>query len=348
MHSWGQGKFPKQTIVKSFLKFLKNRFNKLYLLNMTLFLKLGKSLCIIITNFILKYKKLEIIMAEVLNIYNYIREEFFKNKKEKIYHYTSPYGLKSIIENKKIWFSDIKFMNDEREILYTYDLVVKCLGNLTDINKEFSNHILNYYNNIKNLNKNPYKHSFFISCFSTDNDNLSLWNNYTKNENKIGYCIEFDSKFIEDYIEKLNLDFDTSMIEQREVIYNKEEQINLISQALHLIDQQDDDILMKCFTFNSIIYDYCTFFKHPSFKVEKEYRIIIPDFHTVKPLTRIVNGLIVPYVEIDFKEERVKSITLSPTNKQNIAIDGIESLLSISNYNLSLDNIYKSQIPLRY
>ena len=32
-----------------------------------------------------------------------------------IYHYTSPSGFKSIIENSKIWFTDSRFLNDIEE-----------------------------------------------------------------------------------------------------------------------------------------------------------------------------------------------------------------------------------------
>ena len=49
-------------------------------------------------------------MAEILD---YKLEEF-----ETLYHYTSADGLKSIIENKTIRFSDYRFLNDIDELEY--------------------------------------------------------------------------------------------------------------------------------------------------------------------------------------------------------------------------------------
>ena len=46
------------------------------------------------------------------NLFNNNSEVLSENE---IYHYTSPNGFKSIIENSKIWFTDSRFLNDIEE-----------------------------------------------------------------------------------------------------------------------------------------------------------------------------------------------------------------------------------------
>lgn len=51
------------------------------------------------------------------------------NYKGNILHYNSSYGLKGIIEEQNIWFSDRRFLNDPTECNYLYRLIAqnKCL-----------------------------------------------------------------------------------------------------------------------------------------------------------------------------------------------------------------------------
>jgi hypothetical protein len=42
------------------------------------------------------------------------------------YHYTSQRGLLGIIKEKKIWATNIRYLNDEREFDYGIDEVLRC------------------------------------------------------------------------------------------------------------------------------------------------------------------------------------------------------------------------------
>ena len=67
-------------------------------------------------------------MAVSSATHGYIREKEERekaqsvNKRNVLYHYTSLSGLLGIIENKCIWASDIRYLNDSNEFSYTIEL----------------------------------------------------------------------------------------------------------------------------------------------------------------------------------------------------------------------------------
>ena len=127
-----------------------------------------------------------------------------------VYHYTSGDALKSIVENKKIWFSDIRCMNDygEQEIFLNtikqevsfkpfIDLIPKDTIENTDLQMS------------KLLDKENDKFRCFILSCSLNSDSLPMWNYYSKGCQHGGYNIGFDIKGVatyiyKKYIEKIN------------------------------------------------------------------------------------------------------------------------------------------------
>ena len=45
------------------------------------------------------------------------------DKLDKLYHYTSRKGLLGIIQNHELWMTNILYLNDSREFMYTLELV---------------------------------------------------------------------------------------------------------------------------------------------------------------------------------------------------------------------------------
>ncbi|MGN0014841.1 MAG: hypothetical protein ACI37T_05430, partial [Candidatus Gastranaerophilaceae bacterium] len=107
--------------------------------------------------------------------------------------------------------------------------------------------------------------------------------------------------------------------------------------------------------YRSLIDMFSLFFKYPKFEIEKEYRIVCAihdankekDIEIPYPLeTRIKNNIIIPYFKMPFKKENIKSVTISPTNKDNIVKQSLKQFLEINKYeNVEIKH---SDIPLRY
>jgi len=52
-----------------------------------------------------------------------------------LYHYTSQKGLLGILQSKKLWMTNILYLNDSSEFLYTVDLVKTELENYKNLSK---------------------------------------------------------------------------------------------------------------------------------------------------------------------------------------------------------------------
>lgn len=64
-------------------------------------------------------------------LYRHVTNYFLPqiNDKTLVYHYTSPTGLKNILNTKELWASDFLFLNDESEILYLYEILKSVIKN---------------------------------------------------------------------------------------------------------------------------------------------------------------------------------------------------------------------------
>ena len=278
-----------------------------------------------------------------------------------IYHYTKPEKLLNIISGENIRFSNALYLNDKEEIAYSYRLIVKLIDQTEGLNpdlfikikKHFSNkykHIVDGDNDFVN------KLEYFTTSFSTESDNLTLWNNYAKGKNYTGYNIGFNKqKLIKEMSENDYLPIYGS------VIYDKQKQIKII----HAIFKKWNSLFekeLKCKKSNEVkLFDILfelidilsivsIFFKNPQFKNEHEYRIVIVNVFGAKnsKATSIVekNGLFVPYLEYKFSKDSVVSVNIGPTFDENIFYTSTNRMLL--NFGYCDKQVNRSKIPLRY
>ena len=307
------------------------------------------------------YDKYFKIFEEVLSFAN---EQIPKLTRKNVYHYTSDVGLKSILEKENLWLSDIAYLNDESEMKYFTDLVLDYINKnkkeefysiLADIIKKQK---LNNKPKIKKFNNNYIKNNYFIISFSVNKDCLPLWVNYTKNKYTVGYNIEFNKTKIANIFKKVK----KYSCFSGKVLYDNKKQIIIIKNLLTYFKkiynentkEKDDKFII--FAFYNAIKLLSLFCKSPFFKNEEEYRIVLKT-NLIKNSNkkyktslkfRIHNGIYIPYIEVDFKESKncISGITISPTQKSELAKLGLEELLFELNYdNVSVNN---SEIPLRY
>ena len=136
----------------------------------------------------------------------YLSEEYTKKIQEMVritnriaYHYTSPEGLKCILQNSSIWFGDFRFLNDIDEITYATNMMDIAI----DSRKDEIN--CTAYEELKKLCSNPINYIYhsavggdsilprlYILSLSEIDDSLNMWNYYGKSSNKAGYSIGMD------------------------------------------------------------------------------------------------------------------------------------------------------------
>lgn len=292
-------------------------------------------------------------------------EEF--SKFEKIYHYTNPQSFHKILSSKKLWFSDVTYLNDESEVSYTYNLAKNLIYENKDIlDQDFEKSILEEINN-KLIEKEPesswqyiHKRSFYIASFSNNPDNLLLWSYYTKNQKMAGYNIGFNKNIIHK-ISYVVLGR-SKYFSWGNVIYKKDIQNALLKDALldyntlieKTINKEDKKNIID--SFKGYLFVTSLFFKQDFFEQENEYRIVIDNY--IDPLLskeivyenkfREQNNFMIPYIEIDFIADDIESVTISPTIKQEYYQKSIKRMLVHYDYYKASKNVSNSAIPLRY
>lgn len=293
---------------------------------------------------------------KLLDMYYEIFQEHISPQDLQIFHYTSPNALFNILNSKTFWFSNINFLNDETERKYIYILIQEYMNNnKNNFSELFYNEISEICSEMTSDAESICKASTmfnlnnkYVASFSLDDDNLNLWNYYTKNPNALGYNVEIDiNKILNGSHTKYYRFFGGK------VIYEKQEQLNLIEKIIldyysdYINWTNDEHKVHRSFLlseFTNIIQAYGIFFKYPYFAAEKEYRFVLETEQ--KCNYREFNGLFIPYIDYKFLKDCIKSITISPTQKQSITKNSIEKILKEFEYENVQVKI--SKIPLRY
>lgn len=278
-----------------------------------------------------------------------IRKEI-QAKPDIIYHYTSPAALLSIIKNREIWFSDVKFLNDETENRYIYLTLKNFIdNNKTLYNKDFCEFIKEFCDDCINDDGgfNILYQNTYVLSFSMSKDSLSLWNYYTKNNNHIGYNIGFDKRMFIDFSNEGDLlsiqgkviygdEFLNSLFENLlSKVYKKYLELNIFYQSM-----LRDELF---FNFNR----YSMFFKDKHFESEQEYRLVWVTDKDAK--LREFNGFYIPYQVYNVPARSIKDIIISPTQNHRMATLGVKNLVDnyLEKYENNI-NIEISNIPIRY
>lgn len=266
---------------------------------------------------------------------------FDENKKSLIYHYCDETVLNSILENKKIWLSDISKMNDSSEFEWARKIFVKVLKKNKDLfEQEFRIYIISrvFFEKDEVL---P-----LIACFSKNGDLLSQWRPYTNDAT--GFSIGFSRQLVHQGL-GVNLN---------SIIYENSIQRNIILETLKnlhsnwlMLDKDYNAIDINAIEF-SIDLQYL---KNPSFFEEQEMRVVRlvvkdeldnfidvggnSELKKILPLPILIRqrkGETVQYIElpIDLPDQNViKEIILGPKN--TMRIKDLKNLLS----SLSLSDI---------
>ncbi len=308
---------------------------------------------------------------KLIKLFNSFKHNGISQYDGTVYHYTSPEGLKSIIDNSSLHATDLYYLNDASEGLYVLDLIEENINFLCDDEEWFKNNIKKAIDLAKYGKLETQIHSYSIS-FSMDSDSLEMWNYYTKGNSVQGYCIGFDVGTLADGIKIKILDKEGQLIDRSAdkhlilfhgaVIYESDKQLEILKDIFSKFKKLCKEINDSNFQYISAEYaiskslDYGKFFKAEAFKIEKEYRLVYATYlmpgesNSIKgiPYTesfKIKNGIFIPYQECIFEKKALREIKFSPSLHSDEAEASLNRYLKSQGLEV---NINKSEIPLRY
>jgi hypothetical protein len=114
-----------------------------------------------------------------------------------VYHYTDTQAFAGILEKAALWATDFRYLNDSRELTYTWDPFVSRLGELSSAADEYSEACaaqLKALELMKATDLMNFDDSMFVACFTELGDAVSQWSRYGANGH--GIALGFDAEGI--------------------------------------------------------------------------------------------------------------------------------------------------------
>lgn len=312
-----------------------------------------------------------------------------KEQEDIVYHYTGPDAFLSIIQHQTVRFTDIRYLNDRAEGIY----FVKLLLDFLDKNvgkypyfEEAVNELLKDNDRAKiqklevtevhfrEIPRMPYKaERVFVFCACAEPDLLNMWNYYVNNGAYQGYNIGLRVKdFLKTFDTPDQNIIDAFQVYYGNVIYDERYQmreIRMLAEGIEKGIQISPDkkraVKYAQLTLRAYINAQGAFYKHPKFKAEKEFRIIVEISDGRIPHSReeaehfeginnkklvegfcTKRGLVVPFITVTLPPKAVSRVTVAPMVEFDIAKLSIQELFDIKG--LERPPVYKSNIPIRF
>jgi hypothetical protein len=343
-------------------------------------------------------------LEEISDVFISQWRELHAEYPDTLWHYTDAPGFFGLLQNNELWFSDAAFLNDSSEMSYAVDLtekIVKSRLESLEAGPTVREYLEAFTRSIINKREHLKEYGFvtpaFVSCFCEEPDSLHLWRAYTKGGH--GYSIGLFPDHMINKLEPIRIGSrsvsNQSLSERWEhflpvlcrVIYDEKKQTLIVNNLLDLLIQAineapedfplgDVNNLHRVITMSrmfTLFYLCLICFKHPTFKDEREWRLIYApnlwkpelniDANRVTELCyRISGDYCVPYLKIDISNEmevdhnnqktKVKTLEF----ERIIAGPGMDPRLARASFNAyALRNCYlgsnvgveQSSVPLR-
>ena len=299
----------------------------------------------------------------------------------KFAYYTNAETGFKIIDDESIWMRNIRCMNDYSEFKFGKDIIYNALDK--DYIRERFNKLfaklgresfdIFFDGHVKGFIYGAQKRTY-ITCLSEHDINneaekkygrLSMWRAYGGNS---GVALILNTDFVEND-EALG---DRAFFITSPVLYeeNVEKYLNEILDKLEhnfdlLKEYYKDMYMLVTVNLKIAIYVATLSIKHPAFKEEKEWRIILSFYNDsevadlkkiVSPAYETIGGVPQKIYKINLKDSilhytDVKSllnqVLIGPTNDPDIIKEAFEGLIQRKHISITKDLVHKSSVPLR-
>ena len=264
--------------------------------------------------------------------------EHINPEKNYVFHYLDANALINIVQNKKLWATNIAYMNDDREGKVAQSFIEEALRRGNCGGKVINNDakwILERF-----LASTRFA---FSTSFSERYDNLSMYRTYAPASG--GYCIGFDEEYLKSIasVQYVKCSYDKQLQEQTVADFI----ITIIDHADNIISQYPDinqraNVLIG--KYHNCLEDMSISFKTPEFVTEEESRIFVTGKPWDERKLRVSSkgNIILPYVEIDLPDVNTDIVLCrGPNESGELADKGLTELYHIAKASDSKWNIHK-------
>ena len=271
-------------------------------------------------------------------------DSFFSNKVDlNLYHYTDISALIGIAKDKKLWASNVYYLNDSEEITYACDILNEIL--LPRMAFQTYRYPENEF--IKQLQKlinicRTHKHNLFAFSLSQKASILSQWRSYTPHGKGVSIGINPDT--LNELVHKNNLKLARCIydrVAQEEAINGLLDKLLItFRQEQHTFDisrldpwQSYHPYLDK---FLEVILQVLSIIKHQAFEEEHEWRLMSPYYpeDAIQDIKyREGASMLVPYIELGFGVLMpiFEIVILGPSQHHDLSLSALSTFLSKQN-----------------
>lgn len=303
-----------------------------------------------------------------------------------VYHYTSIGGVEGILKGK-MRFTDIRYMNDREEVVVGVEEFKKNF--MRNYSAEYKSLIERNIEQIAKMHTfvccfsldrdslamwNYYTKDINNKGFSLGFDYKSLIVSILQSNKELDGCT-----FLFGYIDYTNKEETYAQLAEKQLVDSLVNALDSLTRYLTRMIQGDeatpkhasrkhpDFPVLKYAgeipSFEKVISPDAVFFmKRPCFSIESEFRIVIqvPDESLSrlknaesgkqKYKFRLSNGLLIPYLELDFDLQCLTGITFSPTINDELAENSIADYCRYCGIdpNGLPEKVQRSSVPVRY
>lgn len=261
-------------------------------------------------------------------------------------HYTGLEGLRCILKYNKLWASNIRFLNDSKEMIYGLTEAVRFLKAQTELFKDSQSTRL--FADIQKRLLTEAIPDAFACCFCERRDMLGQWRGYGGVGQNVS--IEFDLWELDALVGVHNARIAKVTYGQDQARLTLHARFNQLVMSNissgDLFKRPDDE---KHEALKELILSLAPQFKHKTFEDEREWRAIIQrpsDGSNVEFRTR--DNMLVPYLELGQLDKKlpVVSITVGPGKDMDLTKKSIENYLNTLPFYKDVP-VKKSFVPFR-
>ena len=211
-----------------------------------------------------------------------------------VYHYTNADGLLGILRNRSIFATEKNFLNDKTEVTYGIDRASYYLRKIQE--SETNPDIGHLIDGLRSSIRIEGEARFFVFSMSERADDLSQWRGYANDGD--GFTVGFDTNYLRKRTIEPEADFGFNKVTYAQ--YKLRESLgDYVKDFAKLLGTDlDTDYIIMCL--DGVIESTATFFKHNSFRYEREWRILSAVYADSPEEVRVrsSSGRLIPYIEI--------------------------------------------------
>ena len=269
---------------------------------------------------------------------------------DSLFHYTDAGAVKSILEKKELWLTDIRFLNDTQELNDGVEYIVDALDEVAIGQSGKESVVLRAVNELEAgftsyVSQWVDSEPVFVCSFSESANQLSQWRAYGS------YAIEFDRD---------RLSAELSLVG---CLYDRGHKINKAMESVgrsveglvHDFNQYGENLPIDSLDRLAALIRTASTFKNEHFHEEREVRCSVAlQIPSCKQKFRQRGDLLIPYIAESFPFECIKAVHVGPMRDQERAYTAMKAFVSnmmiqyeaLANDSHSI-KVIQSDIPFR-